>query len=190
MVWQLRSAKRSTSSTIWHSSISPATGYSCVSTAIKTFCEITAGRRSRVDEGSISTATRKAKPYLEQLYINSGVYQLRSAKNKHIWRSRTTTAITIPSKSTAGRHGRADQRGMSTAISKAKAYPAQLRINSTVYQPRSAKGVESGATIYQQRGRSTTISTAEAYRAQLYINSHEKLEAKTFWTTQPCRPGR
>ena len=158
-VYQLRSAKRSISSTIWHSRISPAARYSCVSTAIKTLSESPAGRRSRrgqyinrdqqskgihgatvYHQRGISTAFSKAKAYLPQLYITSAVYQPRSAKRKHIWRSRISTAITILSKSTAGRHGRADQRCISTAISKAKAYPAQLYINTTVYQPRSAKG--------------------------------------------------
>ena len=91
-------------------------------------------------QSGTSTAFSKAKTYLAQLYITSAVCQPRSAKRKHIWRSRISTAITIPSESTSGRHGRTDQRGMSTAISKAKACSAQLYINTTVYQPRSAQG--------------------------------------------------
>ena len=151
------------------------------------------------------------------------VYQHRSAKQNNIWSNCISPTRYInrvqQSKNTPGaavyRHG-----GISTAISKAKVYLAQLYINSihkttvstsAVYQRPSAKQkhtrrsnisaarytnrdqqmeILSGATVYQQCGTSTAISTAEAYLAQLYINSHQKLKAMPFWMTQPCRPER
>ena len=54
-------------------------------------------------------------------------------------------------------------RAVSTAISKAKTYPAQLYINR------------------DQQGESIS---------ELYINSNQKLKRKHFRTTQPCPPRR
>lgn len=66
--------------------------------------ERTSGRHCCVDQSGISTAIRKAKAYLAQLYINRTVYQQRSAKRPHIWRSCISTAI---SNANPLRHNRA-----------------------------------------------------------------------------------
>ena len=84
------------------------------------------------------TAIRRKKVYLAQLHINSAVYQPRSAKRKHtgaaIYQQQSEQQID----STAGRHGRDCQSGILTAISKKKAYMAELFITNAVNQPQSA----------------------------------------------------
>ena len=132
------------STTIWHSRISPAARYSCVSTAIKNLSESPAGRRSRrgqyinrdqqskgiygatvCHQRGISTAFSKSKAHLPQLYITSAVYQPRSAKQKHTRRN----CISTP------RYTNRDQQ----------------------------REIISATAVYQQRGTLTAISTAGAY---------------------------
>ena len=125
----------------------------------------------------ISIAISKSKAYMAQLYISSTVYQPRSARQKHICLS-VSTAIRSQNASTSGQHSRVDPNGVSTAVSKAKAYKAQLCISRARNFNR------------HQRGISTTISKAKAYLAQRCINSDQKPERKQFWTTQPGPPER
>ena len=123
------------------------------------------------------------------------VYQPRSAKKKHLWRSWISparcscisTAIKIESESTSGRHSRVDQggtnsdqrsknisgvsvyhqRGILTAISEAKAY---LSCISTAIE-HYGENTSGRHSRVDQCGISTAIRIASAYPVQLYITS-------------------
>ena len=118
----------------------------------------------------ISTAISKAKAYLAQLYINSN----HNTKQKHRWTTRPC------------RPERYINRDQQSKIIPGAAVYQQHGIPTAI----SKREIISGATVYQQRGTSTATSRAKAYLAQLHVNSHQKLRAKPFWTTQPCRPER
>ena len=101
---------------------------------MKSLNESISRRHSRVDLGGVSTAISKAKTLWgscispahpinrDESEIVSGAVFSTAIKLNHFWRSGV------------------DQGGVLTAISKTKAYPAELYITSTVYQLRSANG--------------------------------------------------
>ena len=119
----------------------------------------------------------QAKALLDDTAVSTrAMYQPRSAKQKHLWRSCISpawyscisTAIKIESESTSGRHSHVDQGGInrdqqSKNISGAKCVSPAWNIN--------------------RDQQSESIS-------ELSINSHKNLWRKHFWTTQPCRPVR
>ena len=81
---------------------------------------------------TVSTTISKAKTYLAQVYIASAVYQPRSdTQDGHV--SCISSAIFNFSECISGRHRRVDQCAVSTAVSKARAYPAQLYITRAIY---------------------------------------------------------
>ena len=97
------------------------------------------GRHSRVDQGGISTAISKAKAYLVPRYVNHDQQsESTSGTAGHDGRACRQTKIQLAqpyinkeqqSESASGRHSRVHQSGISTAISKAKAYLAPRHIN-------------------------------------------------------------
>ena len=100
---------------------------------------------------------------------------LPRSKRKHVWRSGV------------------DQGGESTAISKAKAYPAQLYITSTVYQLTviSKRKVYPAQLYINNNQHSKPLSgiapqTHVTYPACLYINNGQQ-SRNHVWTTQPRR---
>ena len=93
------------------------------------------------------------------------------------------------------------QRGISTAISRAKAYLVQMHVTSAVELHTTASKWKAKAllddTVMSTRAVSTAISKEKTYLAQLYINrdqqsesiselyinSNRNLKRKHFWTT-------
>ena len=103
-------------------------------------------------ESCISTAVKtKAKALLVDTTVSTwAVYQPRSAKRKHFYRScisparcsYISTAIKTESESTSGRHSHVDQGGIN--------------------HDQQSKNISS-ASVYHHRGISTAISKAKAY---------------------------
>ena len=116
-----------------------------------------------LDDTAVST---RAVNQPRELYINRN----QNLKRKHFWSTQPCRKC-----------------GLSTAISKAIAYPAQLY------------NYQRGIAVYQQQSKTkskallddTAVSTRTVYQPQeRYINNNQTLKRKQFWTTQPCRPGR
>ena len=156
----------------------------------------------------MSTAIKtNAKGLLDDTSVSTlAVYRPRSAKQKHLWRSCTSparcncisTAIKIESESTSGRHSHVGQgginrdqqrknvsganvyhqRGISTPISKAKAYLCCILTAIKRYGERTSERHNRVDLV----GIPTAIIKTKAYSAQLYItsaiylyiNSHQK----------------
>ena len=154
----------------------------------------------------------KAKVLLDDTAVSTwAVYQPPSAEQKHVWRSCisparcncTSTVIKTESKSTSGRHSHVDpsginrdqqsknisgatvyhQRGISTAVSKAKAY---LSCTSTAIKNES-ENTSGRHSHVDLGGISTAISKARAYGADVYhqrgiavYQQQSKLKAKAF----------
>ena len=125
-VYQPLSAKKKH---IWCSRISPAR-CSCKSTAIKIESESTSGRHSHVDQGGINRDQQSENTSGARLHHQRGTFIAISKAKAYL--SCISTAIENYGDSTSGRHSRVDQCGISTAKSKARAYPAQLYITSAV----------------------------------------------------------
>ena len=165
-----------------------------------------------MDQSGVSTAISTARTHLVHLFITSAVKvhinSNQNVKRKNFW----TMQPCRPGRYINCMISQAKAYLAQLHITRAVYLLDDTAVpTGAVYQPRSAKQkhtrrscistawyinrdqkreITSGATVYQQRATSTAISTAEAYLAQLYINSHQKLKAKPFWTTQPCRSQR